>query len=436
MNKLRTVLAAGLGLAAAPYALAASLAIQNVQLVDARSPSPIAGKIVFIEDDRITRITDGNEPITADRVIDANGGYLIPGLWDMHVHLQHIEPASLSQFVRYGVTQVRDMGITPEALAALHGVEGSLQPEIFTAGFMLNSARWAQLFAQVYSPEDIAQEMARRIVVATAEQAAGAVERVRDSGATLLKVHFWHDGRDLFRTITEHADQAGLPVAVHDPGPAFDYEFLAEASVASIEHLDGVLTHRLSRISAIERGRQYRRLAEAGVHFTPTLSMIDGLAKMPDGSNAQDRISPLAIHPDGVALDPSLEAFWLSVMKMIPPQAPDWSMFERDLQFLIEARTHGVRILAGTDLGVPGVFPGIGLLTELKLLVEYLKMTPHEVITSATLTPAQWFGIEEVIGTIEPGKRANLVLLEQDPTASIEAIDSIVHVILNGEVVR
>jgi len=63
-------------------------------------------------------------------------------------------------------------------------------------------------------------------------------------------------------------------------------------------------------------------------------------------------------------------------------------------------------------------------------------MTPHEAITAATLVPAEWFGIEDILGTIEPGKRANLVLLKDDPTASIDALDAIVHVILDGAIAR
>ncbi len=436
MTALRHLFAATLALIIAADASAASLMIHNVHLVDGRSPTPTPGKTVLIEGDRIRLVTDSSEGVSANRTIDANGGYLIPGLWDMHVHVQHIEPESLAQFVHYGVTQVRDMGITPEALAAIDSQNSLSRPEIFSAGFMLNSARWSQLFSQVYGPGEIQQEMQRRIVVGSSGQATSAVERVRDSGAAVVKVHFWHDQPELFQAIAAQADRVGLPIAAHDPGPAFDYDQLAAVGVDSLEHLDGMLAHRLSRLSAAQRGRQYRVLADAGVHFTPTLSMIDGLSRLADGTDPDSRLEPLRSHPDGLPLDRSLDTFWASVMKMIPPEAPDWSTFQRDLQFLIEARTHGVRILAGTDLGVPGVYPGISLIEELELLVQHLGMTPHEAITAATLVPAEWFGIEDILGTIEPGKRANLVLLKDDPTASIDALDAIVHVILDGAIAR
>lgn len=435
MKTAYLVLAAWLALTAT-HATAERLAIRNVHLVDARSTSPIPDKTVIIDGERIVQILKASERASVDRIIDGAGGFLIPGLWDMHVHLQHIRPESLSQFVHYGVTQVRDMGITPEGLDAIDKLDRSIRPEVFSAGFMLNSARWSALFSQVYSPAEIEQEMDRRIIVESAEQAVNAVQRVRDSGADLIKVHFWHDQPAIFRAIADQADDVGLPIAIHDPGPAFDYEALAAAGIDSLEHIDGMLSHRLRGLSATERARIYRALADAGVHFTPTLSMIEGLSKLPDGADPAVRLEPLRVHPEGIALDVPLEEFWLSVMKMIPPEAPDWSLFAGDLQYLIEARTHGVRILPGTDLGVPGVFPGVGLLTELKLLVEHLKLTPHEAITAATLTPAEWFGLEDTIGTIEPGKRANLVLLEHDPTQDIHALDSIVHVVLAGSVAR
>lgn len=420
----------------ATEAPAERLAIRNVHLVDARSTSPIPDKTVIIDGERIVQILEASDGVSADRIIDGAGGFLIPGLWDMHVHLQHIRPESLSQFVHYGVTQVRDMGITPEGLDAIDKLDLSIRPEVFSAGFMLNSARWSALFSQVYSPAEIEQEMDRRIIIESADQAASALQRVRDSGANLVKVHFWHDQPEVFWAIAEQAEQVGLPIAIHDPGPAFDYPGLAAAGIDSLEHIDGMLSHRLRGLSATERARIYQAMADSGVHFTPTLSMIEGLSRLPDGTDPAVRLDPLRIHPEGFPIDAALEEFWLSVMKMVPAQAPDWSMFEGDLQYLIEARTHGVRILPGTDLGVPGVFPGIGLLTELKLLVEHLKMTPHEAITAATLIPAEWFGIEDRFGTIEPGKLANLVLLEQDPTKDIHAVDSIVHVFLRGALAR
>jgi imidazolonepropionase-like amidohydrolase len=95
-----------------------------------------------------------------------------------------------------------------------------------------------------------------------------------------------------------------------------------------------------------------------------------------------------------------------------------------------------VKILPGTDLGVPGVLPGAGLLDELSLMHDKLAMSPFDTLKSATLDSAQWLNVEEDYGTVEVGKKANLVLLSSNPIEEIEAYQNILWTMVSGKLLR
>lgn len=427
-----------LWLALSVPAEAARLTLRNVHLIDARSSEAGPLRSLLIEDGRIAAILAADAS-TDGAVIDGAEGFVVPGLWDMHVHLQEIDAATLAQFIHYGVTQVRDMGSDPKTLSALAETasrEGIAMPEVHASGYMLNSPRWKALFTQVYSPTDLETEMSRRLVVDSASAARLAVQQIAEAGGRFVKVHFWHDDPAVFGAIARAAATAGLPVAGHDPGPAFDHAALARLGIGSIEHLDGLLGHRMKDLDAAQRSAAYRGLADAGVHWTPTLSVIDGLVRMAEHEGDGPRSDILAAHPDGWPIDASLRAFWHKAERMLPPELPGWSIFQADLRRLREARLFGVQVMPGTDLGAPGVLPGYGLIRELKLMAKHLDMQPREVLASATLLPARWFGLETELGTLEPGKRANLLLLGANPLISLDAFEQINQVVLQGRLVE
>ena len=97
-----------------------------------------------------------------------------------------------------------------------------------------------------------------------------------------------------------------------------------------------------------------------------------------------------------------------------------------------EMHAEGVTVMAGTDTGATMVFPGSGLLQELMLLVDKCQFTPKEALSTATIIPAKFFGIEDRLGTLETGKLADMVLLNEDPLADIANLRSIEGVMLNG----
>jgi len=99
-------------------------------------------------------------------------------------------------------------------------------------------------------------------------------------------------------------------------------------------------------------------------------------------------------------------------------------------------REAGVRIMAGSDVAVLNVFPGLSLHEELRLFVDSVGMSPMEALASATQKPAEWLGLADSVGTIAPGKVADLVLLDADPLANIDNTRRVSAVVLRGKLFR
>jgi imidazolonepropionase-like amidohydrolase len=102
------------------------------------------------------------------------------------------------------------------------------------------------------------------------------------------------------------------------------------------------------------------------------------------------------------------------------------------LRHVREMHAAGVRVMAGSDVAVLNIFPGLSLHDELRLLADSVGMTPYEALASATRRPAEWLGLGDSVGTIAPGKVADLVLLEADPLADITHTRRIAAVVLRG----
>lgn len=141
----------------------------------------------------------------------------------------------------------------------------------------------------------------------------------------------------------------------------------------------------------------------------------------------------------GRTLTPRLRAVWQRDMRIRqeehridPPTGPD-AEFRRNVGRLREMHRAGVRMLAGTDVGALLMLPGFGLHDELAMLVEQVGMTPMEALQAATRNPAEFFRVQDSFGTIEPGKRADLVLLDADPLDDVRNTRQVRAVMVNGQ---
>lgn len=445
-NPTRTVFAALFSMATA--AGAQSLAIRNVTVVDVASGRNVRDQVVLIDGDRIRAVGPANlvKPPRGARVIDASGKFVIPGMWDMHVHLNSMGASSLALFVANGVLGVRDMG---GGLALVRAWRDSISsgtmlgPRIELVGPIVENKQWLtrvnQMMAQ-QGNEEVARQLSERIGVATPDEARHAVERIAGMGVTMLKVRNDPPPAAYFALLHE-AKQRGIRVVGHPPDRGPSLVEASDSGLASVEHL--ILWYRNgawmsafdaltpdARKSVIERWVRNRTVFDptiiAGIGFRNTPDSIV-LAIIDDTSGTRD--------PRMRYISAAVAREWRSMMDMkkVEGPQPDWASLHRqaaaNLRMLDSA---GVIIVTGSDLSGPLVFPGFAIHDELALLVRQGGMSPARALRAATLGPAQFFQQESERGTVAAGKAADLVLLTADPLADIANVSRIDSVILRG----
>ena len=437
-----------------------SLAIQRVTVIDATGHAPQSDMTVIVGGDRIVAIGPWKNMHIPQKavVVDGTHKFLIPGLWDMHVHGASDARAPWSHllFVANGVVGVRDMSGPPDARSwrAARVSSEDPTPTIYLGSPIIDGANpvW---------PDSI--------VVSDAAQGREVVQQQRARGADFIKVYS-RLSRNAYFAIADEANKCGIPFEGHVP----ELVTAAEASNAgqrSIEHLtrvaegcskeEAAIAAEMQREEAlfrapnatmaqkIESGKGIIRLNTRVVEtfdegaaqslFTmfvknktwqcPTLTLLR--AQIDDPLRTDD--------PRLKYLNPEVRAKWdAGYYKGVPPgpRAAIVSLsrvqFDESLKLVGSMYRAGVPILAGTDAMNPQCFPGFGIHDELVLLVD-AGLSPLAALQAATRNAAEFIGQRDRRGTIEVGKIADLVLLDQNPLADIRNTRSIQAVVLSGK---
>lgn len=437
------------------------IAFDNVTVIDAVNGTRTAQRVV-VRGERIALVLPTAQAAArpdarAAEVVDGTGRYLIPGLWDMHVHFLYdpeLTDAMSGLFLRYGITSVRDTGGDMAQLAALRArLEAGPDPapRMFIAGPLLDG------HFVVYDGADPG-----RPPLGTAVDAPLAAERtvaaLDEAGADLIKIYELVSP-EVFGALVDAARRHHLPIAAHVPLTMVADE--AGARVDSMEHLRNVelacagdwrelLEARRARIQAFEEGRGFDLRAElhqrqrgvAIAHYDEArcdavLTALADTIQVPTlRLNTRALIHPeqRADWPDALARLPQpVAARWrAAAAESSASGVPEDTTFERWSLFLTgRMHAHGLTIGAGTDTPIRLGIPGYSLHTELALLVQS-GLSPLEALAAATVTPPAFFGLEDGMGTIAPGMAADLVLLSADPLADIENTRRIAGVMSRG----
>jgi imidazolonepropionase-like amidohydrolase len=359
-------------------------------------------------------------------VQDGRGLFVLPGLWDAHVHLSSLPRPDVDLFIASGVTGVRDMGSDLADIARLRRARaaGEPVPRIVAAGPKL-----------IGEGETLPDER----VVSSPAQAGAVVDDLANRGVDFVKVHR-RLSRATFQAIADACRRRGLPFAGH-VSPEVDPVTAAVAGQLSIEHGHGMIpctpamraevlgTRGANLCVKPEIAEQLLpALARARVWFTPTLVAWRGqLLASASGSSAQvAQLSGMGHVSSG------LRRHW---QKMVAGSdrrsAPERRLIEELPAVAEKARRAGVRLLAGTDAGDAYVVPGFGLHDELTLLVRH-GLTPAEALQAATSEPSAAFDGTTPTSGLQPGQPADLVILSASPLADIGNIRRIVAVVVNG----
>ena len=454
---LAAVLLAG-GAAPGQAQVAATLALTHVTVVDPAGSGQVAhaDQTVVVSGGRIAAIGPSGtlRPPKDARVIDARGKFLIPGLWDTHVHIAGIsaDPAwsklvILPELIAYGITGVRDMGGDLDALLAWRREidAGTLVgPHIIAAGPMLVPR---------------GKKNAEQYPVADAEEARQAVRELKQRGADFIKI-IGMPSREAFFALADEAKKQGVSFVGHVPALVTAGE-ASDAGMRSIEHIvysglaldcssrekelreaalqaranrdaaasAKVLTDAADSFSAEKAAELWARFKKNGTWVVPTLHSI----------SAQ---TPSKLTPEEQVADPQLDFVPEALRKEWDPRLPDnkasegdqkwWArQFANDEKLTREMHRAGVATLAGSDSLDRFVFPGSSLHAELRLL-QSNGYTPLEALQSATRDAARFFGREKEFGTVALGAHADLVLLEANPLDDIANTKKISAVVREG----
>ena len=384
-------LASVIWICAVPHNVSAQdrwLTFVDVTVIDATGAPPQPSMTVVIRDGRIERIGKAGSVAvpSGSQVVRGTGKYLIPGLWDMHVHLTEDDLAPL---VAHGVIGVRDMGNALAPVDVWRGriaARGIVGPRIFRVGPILNG--------QEFGPE--------QITIRNEAEARAVVRVLKKVGVDAIKLHNQLP-REAYLALADEAQKLALPFVGHVPQSVTPFE-AARAGQASLEHIQ-TLFEGQSPLKPDSEPQLFELFATKGTVYDPTLVAYRG-----------------STEPQNV--DPEL-------LKKYPDLVPGrQKLFARFLELVGAMNRAGVTLVAGTDLsGFKWISAGASLHDELALFVD-AGLTPMQALQTATRNPARFLRVEA--GTIEVGKRADVVLLDANPLEDIKHTRRINAVVLDG----
>ena len=439
------------------------LAIENVTVIDAVN-GVREGHTVVVDEGRIVSVTpagearpaDGAGPLAAE-LVDGTGRYLIPGLWDFHVHLTYDDRftgAMPGLFLAHGITSIRDTGgMLDRVLPVVEGMEaeGAVAPRVLFAGPLLDGEH------VVYDGEN---RPALGIANPDPETARANVARLAEAGVDFIKIYEMVTP-EVFAALVEAAEERGLPRDGHVPLSMLAREVAPH--MQSLEHLrnlemdcatnaDELLAARRSILAEPDPGPGAdlrARLHE--LHRIPSIEAYD-----------EERCDALAEALSGTIQVPALRLNALGLQ--VPFDRPGWeealarapagvqeewgaaaeeharrgepardTTFGSWSLFLVgELHEAGVPMAAGTDTPIGWALPGFSLHSELEMLVR-AGLPPREALRAATVRPAGFFGLEGEMGTVEEGRLADLVLLSANPLEDIAHTRRVEAVVSKGE---
>lgn len=414
----------------------------NVRIFNCTTGTMSAAQDILIAGDRIMKVGKADVVPSNIKRIDGSGKYAVPGLWDCHTHLSFLttlgenQPQKgLANFVRSGITQARDVGgpIDVVRKMAERISQGEIiGPEIFYSGPMLEKA---PLHWEVFNED----HPGFTVAINSKEDADKTISQLVEKNACMVKTFNKMD-MDVFAHLVDLADHNGLKV-VHDPGsPLFHMipmDKAVELGVTSIEH--GKAPWPVVLKDELQKQHDKLLLEDAGQEERDSFSDIVFEAGIQ--SVSMDKLQTLIdkMRANNVCFCPTLQV--LEQMSQLPRpegvteevyakrQKRRKSMLKVGNLFTKEIYKNKVRILVGQD----GILPE-GTFREMQAL-KAIGLPESEIIKGATIYPAEWMGVEDRLGSISPGKQANIVLLEKNPLEDIDNIESTSVVIMNGKVI-
>lgn len=391
----------------------AVLAITGGTVIDGTGAPPLVGATVVVADGRIRAIGPAAKtPVPAGAtVLDATGAFVLPGLWDMHAHYEQVEWGAV--YLAAGVTTVRDCGNELAFVVAVRDAIANgtgLGPRLLLAGLVDGTSRTS--LGSVRADD--------------AAGAAAAVALYHTAGCQQIKV-YGSVKRDVLGELAKAAHAVGMTVTGHVPNGLDAVQCLDAGmdQINHIEYLDNLMRGQGAGDfdpDAPEAKRTIELLKQHGTVVDPTLAVFEWM--MHPRSVAYTSIEPGAatvpdVLRDGICGSGVPDGLAVRMQRKL----------KRYIGMVGALHRAGVPIVAGTDQ----VVPGHSIYRELELYVQ-AGLTPLEAIQAATLVPARVMHLDAELGTLAPGKLADLIVVAADPLADIANLRRVRDVVTGGRV--
>jgi hypothetical protein len=419
------------------FAADTPLVIQEGTVFDSVTGKLLTERTILVESTKIRAIGTRQSTLVIPegaRIIDARGKFIVPGLIDAHVHLVHrlnfahvTGDEVLPAFLAAGVTSVRDTGdeiVAQTLVARFAEAHPERCPRVFTCSFLLDAE------PPIHRDIGLPVTDPQRIPAIVADMVAWKV--------TTLKIYAG-SGRKVGRKIIEEGHKHGLVVTGHLGN--YSAQEAVEDGIDCLEHITSVLDFSIP--SDVRREAGYRArldlsnpqakgliamLAKRKIMVDPTLTVFRNMLLLSD-------LEKVNRHSDNDYMPARLRTYW-DAYRLGQGLAPatregrrkEFQKYQELTGVLFQA---SVPLLAGTDAPEPYCPPGFALHQELELLVES-GLTPTAALQAATINNARALKQDNQLGSVEPGKLADLLILDADPTANIRNTRRITHVLHGG----
>jgi imidazolonepropionase-like amidohydrolase len=406
-----------------PGSRGSTLAIVGATLIDGTGSAPVVDSAVVIRNGRINAVGPRSRvkiPKGAN-VINAKGKFLLPGLWDMHAHFAQVEWGPI--YLAAGVTTVRDCGNEFEFITAVRDAiahNRGLGPRLLLAGEVDGSSPLAIGVQRVDTPE----------------QARQWTIRLHDAGFQQMKIYNSVKIEEL-KVIAEEAHRLGMTVTGHIPQGLTAFQAI-EAGQDQINHIQFVVDMMHASFPRGMSGPDAVRAAadldldspdakKAVAFLKNHHTVVDPTMANSELTTATTAMPPARFEPGVAKVAPELAQPLTDVEPPSEHSQTGERAFQKELAVVGLLHRAGIPIVAGTD----GTVPGHSLHREIELYV-HSGFTPMEAIQAATIVPARAMNLEKDSGTVEQGKRGDVILISGDPLADIRNTRNVEYVVTSG----
>ncbi|WP_411031241.1 amidohydrolase family protein [Spongiimicrobium sp. 3-5] len=395
-----------------------AVALRNAHIIPMQEDTLqiITGHTLLIDRGIILDILPDSVEIPARfKRIDLNGKYVLPGLIDMHSHI--FDRSDLPMYLGYGVTTVRNMMGFPMHLRWRDQINKGAYPgaRLITATPTINEGSNTSPFHKN---------------IDSAEEAANAVRKYKEEGYDFIKIY---DGLTLsqFKAIMREAKKAGLKVAGHPPHD-IDLDTLLNYPINTYEHIEEVVQGMMDyKLDTVHGRKIAKKLKKHQAKITVTLSPFHAIYKTTtEGTPFLENIPTDQINPFVRFIGNRQLQQWVNANE----GTYEWNVKKYEcMEALVRIfDEEGVTMLLGTDTGPNLTIPGLTLHNEIALLAKN-GLTPHSILRSGTANAAKALGLEKELGTIAVGKKAELLVVEQNPLEQLKTLKH-PHMILTQDI--